>query len=119
MFRKQFQKDYKGSKGEVNKSPSLTVPDDTLSIREIIERYTKGLSAPIMFEKVYSEDNPDIRGLDLVELKELAEENRDIINKHLENQRLAKEKAEQAEKLEFETWKIEKQKKEQNKTDEI
>lgn len=117
MFRKQFQKDYKGSKGEVNKSPSLTVPDDTLTIRQIIDRYTKGLSAPIMFDKVYSEDNPDIRGLDIVELKQLAEENQSVINKHLENQRIAKQKAEQAERLEFEKYKLEKQKQEQSKTE--
>lgn len=64
------------SVGEVNDMPSLTVPDETMSIREILVRYAKGL--PLGGAKVEiweGEDNdlPDIRTLDISERAELAE----------------------------------------------
>ena len=59
---------------EVNTLPSLTIPEQNMSIRQIIDRYTRGL--PISgFTPIYDEENdlPDIRTLDLVERQELAE----------------------------------------------
>jgi len=67
---KEFNND-----NEVNNLPSLTIPDQNLSIRQIIDRYTRGL--PIhSFNPVYDGEDydlPDPRTLDLVERHELAE----------------------------------------------
>lgn len=55
---------------------SLTVPDQTMTVREILERFAKGL--PIGAGKVplYDEDDelPDPRYLDLTERQELTEQ---------------------------------------------
>lgn len=63
---------------EVNTLPSETVPDQTMSIREILERFAKGL--PVNGAKVaYYDDEddeslPDPRTLDLADLQALKEE---------------------------------------------
>jgi hypothetical protein len=66
---------YSGSKGEINNSPSLTVPDQTLTIRELLQRHTRGLPMPShkLGEPMYNEDFelPDMKTLDLVERDEL------------------------------------------------
>lgn len=63
--------------GEKNDQPSKTVPDQTMSLRELIRRYASGL--PINGQKVpLYEENPDFdnlpdpRTLDLAEREELA-----------------------------------------------
>jgi hypothetical protein len=64
-----FEKKY-----EINDEPSLTVPDQTMSIRTILERYSRGL--PVTgFTPYYDEEDdlPDPRTLDLAERQELAE----------------------------------------------
>lgn len=64
----EFAKNY-----EKNDLPSLTIPDQTMSIRTILERYTRGL--PINgFTPLYDEEDdlPDPRTLDLAERQELA-----------------------------------------------
>lgn len=68
--------EYTEQQGEVNTLPSMTIPDQTLSIRSIVDRYTRGL--PITgFTPVYEgEDNyiPDPKTLDLVDRHEMAEQ---------------------------------------------
>lgn len=72
-----------------NNMPSLTIPDQTMSMRTILERHSRGL--PIDGVKVpiwEGEDNdlPDWNRLDLVERQELAHlyknEIEDIKNRH-------------------------------------
>jgi hypothetical protein len=67
--------DYKEQKGEVNNLPSMTIPDQTMSIRTIVDRYTSGL--PVTgFTPVYDGEDfymPDPKTLDLVDRAELAE----------------------------------------------
>ncbi|QCS37347.1 hypothetical protein [Tortoise microvirus 89] len=62
--------------GEVNDMPSLTKPDDTLSISEILDRYSRGLPLTGMKVPVFDEydDTPDIRTLDLSERFDLTAE---------------------------------------------
>lgn len=65
----------KPSLGEFNRLPSMTVPDQTMSIPDILDRYTRGLpiggaKVPIFDEE---DDLPDIRTLDLAEREEMAE----------------------------------------------
>lgn len=66
-----FPKNY-----EVNTMPSETVPDQTLSIREILERYARGLPLDGQRVPIYDEDDemPDPKHLDLAERQELKEQ---------------------------------------------
>lgn len=76
----QFAKSY-----EVNKLPSLTVPNQAISPTEMIARHNKGL--PISGKKVtfYDDDGdetitmPDLDKLDLSEIHEMMEANRKYI----------------------------------------
>ncbi len=60
---------------EKNRKPSLTIPDQTMSIREILVRFSRGLSIDGVKTPIYDEENdlPDFRTLDLAERQELAE----------------------------------------------
>jgi hypothetical protein len=68
--------DYNQELGEVNYLPSMTIPDQTMTIRNIVDRYTRGL--PVTgFNPVYDGEDyyiPDPRTLDLVERQEMAEQ---------------------------------------------
>jgi len=70
MNANNFEKNY-----EINEQPSMTVPDQTMSVRTILERYTRGL--PVNgWTPMYDEEDdlPDPRTLDLAERQELAEQ---------------------------------------------
>lgn len=90
--------------GEVNTKPSMTVPDQALTVREIIDRFTRGLAPQIAFEKVYSDENPDIRGLDIVQLEELRKETSETIEFYENAQAEAKKKIAYDAKMKFEKW---------------
>jgi hypothetical protein len=67
---KEFERDH-----EVNTLPSLTIPDQNMSIRQIIDNYTRGLPVN-SFNPIYDGEDydlPDPRTLDLVERHEMAE----------------------------------------------
>lgn len=68
--------DYTEQQGEVNSLPSMTIPDQTMSIRTIVDRYTRGL--PVTgFTPIYDGEEfymPDPKTLDLVERQELSEQ---------------------------------------------
>jgi len=61
--------------GEVNNEPSMTVPDQTMSIRTILERYSRGLPIGGRVDDYYDEEDtlPNPLTLDLAERQELAE----------------------------------------------
>lgn len=61
---------------EKNTLPSKTIPDQSMSMREIIERFAKGLSMDNARVPLYDEedDMPDIRTLDLAEIEEYKNE---------------------------------------------
>lgn len=71
---------YKEHKGEVNKQKSLTVPDQAMSIKQIMERYARGL--PIeQFKPIYDENIdedseyiPDPRTMDLADRQQFSEQ---------------------------------------------
>lgn len=70
MNANTFDKKY-----EKNFGVSLTIPDQTLSIRQILERHSRGLPIEGWRTPIWDgEDNdlPDIRTLDLAERQELA-----------------------------------------------
>jgi len=58
--------------GEVNKEPSLTVPDMSFSIQELLERFT---TMPEIIKQGFFEENPDFDDalpvdVDLVDIQE-------------------------------------------------
>jgi hypothetical protein len=66
-FAKNYEKNY---------GPSLTIPDQTMSIREIVDRYAKGLPIDGARTPIWDEENdlPNWRTLDLAERQELAQQ---------------------------------------------
>lgn len=62
-------------KGEVNTLPSKTIPDQAMSIREIINRSQKGLPVTGVSVPLYNETEdgimPDLRNMDISEIYEL------------------------------------------------
>lgn len=62
--------------GEINRQPSLTVPDQVFSLHELLARYARGQSVE-QYVPVSDEDlgfeAPDLRSLDLTEVQELKE----------------------------------------------
>jgi hypothetical protein len=67
--------EYTQEKGEVNTLPSMTIPDQTMSIRTIVDRYSRGLPVAA-FTPVYEGEEyiPDPKTLDLAERQELVEQ---------------------------------------------
>lgn len=63
---------YVSRSGEVNSGEIMTVPDQSLSIRSLLENYTRGLPLP-QAKPVYFDENdiyPDVRSMDLVDIQE-------------------------------------------------
>lgn len=90
------------TKGEVNKGISETIPNQALTVRQILERYASGTLMPVSFNLDYSEDLPDIRFLDITELDILAEENSRVIDEHRAKEAKAKQDKLEADRLELE-----------------
>lgn len=53
MVLNQFRAIERKTVGEINKEPSLTVPNQSLSVRDILQRYTMGTMIPEMSRSVY------------------------------------------------------------------
>lgn len=78
---------------EKNSSPSLTTPDQSLSLREMLKRYSRGQSVPT-FEPVYDGEDqmPDVSTMSKIELEELRQDvlgeiihQRHILNRERKN----------------------------------
>lgn len=76
------------SKGEYNDQPSMTIPDQTLSLSELLDKYAKGQP---LAQRIgtYDPTNtlPDLRTLDLAELEELKNQNAAYIAELEENRK--------------------------------
>lgn len=74
-----FEKNYKKFT-----QPSLTIPDQTMSLETLLERYTRGLPIGGRSDVYYDEDDtmPDYKTLDLAEIQELREEVKTTFEKH-------------------------------------
>jgi hypothetical protein len=57
---------------EHSTKPSLTVPDMSIPLKTLLEKYTRGAELPQKYQPIYDEDNtyPDPRTLDLVDIQE-------------------------------------------------
>lgn len=58
---------------EIVTGVSHTVPDQSLTVREILEKFASGTLDEIAGEPFYNDDNdlPDLRGLDITELEQM------------------------------------------------
>ncbi|MEM2002479.1 MAG: hypothetical protein QXT77_07540 [Candidatus Methanomethylicaceae archaeon] len=88
-FKNAFDYDPKDIKNEVNESPSMTVPDMTMSLQELLKRYTRG-GEVATFQPVYQqtddfENDPDISKMDATEKLEYARQIRESISEYQRN----------------------------------
>lgn len=69
--------------GELNFLPSETVPDQTMSMREIVSRFARGLPIEGAKNPVYNDDMdlPDPKKLDLEELWQLQRDNEEDLRR--------------------------------------
>lgn len=71
--------------GELNNLPSKTVPDQTMSIKDILDRHTRGLPIAGGKQPIFhgeEEDLPDFKSMDLAEIQEYKEAVQAAILKH-------------------------------------
>lgn len=85
-------KEYRDDVGEVNVLPSETIPDQTLSIREIFNRFARG-EALEGRPSVYSDDDdlPEFDKMSKIEIAEFAEANRIRLEQLREHLRASEE----------------------------
>lgn len=87
---------YRYTEGSYNYLPSMTVPDDSMSLTDILQRFAAGL--PINGnnqEQFYEEDElPDLRTMDLEEIAMMKIKNDEDIARHRENLQNAHNKKE-------------------------
>lgn len=82
--------------GQVFTQPSMTVPGQSLSMREILQRFTHGLPIEGQKTSIFEEDQEPSQGinpktLDLVDRQELMETNKQLIN-DIQNRQKARRK---------------------------
>jgi len=66
--------DYRKYNGEIYKFPSLTIPDQSMTVRDILERHSRGLTIESAKVPIYEEENlPDIKNMDLADREQYAE----------------------------------------------
>jgi len=76
-FKTQWNAKDFPTKGEVNTQPSLTIPDQTLSIKQIMDRFSKGLPLDGHREAIYNgedDDMPDLAHMDLADREQAIKE---------------------------------------------
>lgn len=71
----------------ISKKPSVTVPDQSMTIREILTRFTRGQSVPTRQPIYDGEEMPDLNRMDLSEIKDM----RDQVQETLADVRRASE----------------------------
>lgn len=84
---------------ETNNQPSMTVPDQNMSVREIMQRHAKGLPTGGQKVPFYDEDSdlPDPKTLDLSEIQEFRDEYREKVDSINDKKKSAEQK--KAEKM--------------------
>ena len=86
-FKHQYDPDYKPNKGSDNQDESVTQPDMTLSLRQIMMNHTRGIGLGVNINQgIYSETDVHYFDdfTDMVEHAEYLQEQTDIINREIE-----------------------------------
>lgn len=91
---------------EINKQPSMTIPDQAMTITEILERHTRGIPFTAGKVPIYEGDEPkpDFNRMDLSEIQQTVEEAKEFIDstkQKVYDKRKQKQEREHAELLEF------------------
>lgn len=104
-FQTAYNYNYLDHKGEKNNLPSMTIPDQSMTVAELVERNKRGLplggaKVPIWEENPETEFLPDVKRLDLAEIQEMKENARAIIEeKQADLQKYEKKKQENKVKM--------------------
>jgi len=65
IFLNSSTYDYKiHTNGEINKSPSMTVPDQSMTVDEILSMFSRGLSIDHLVKPINGFDDPSFEDLD-------------------------------------------------------
>jgi len=92
--------------GKIFTMPSMAIPDQTMSMRTIMNRYAQGLPVMATQNPIYDTDGTsegvNMKTLDLVDLQELGKKNKELLNnfkKGQEIRRKSEEKQKQEEEI--------------------
>lgn len=114
IVRSNYTIKYDRSKGEVNNLPSLTVPNQSYTLEELLRRHIQGMptigNEPI-YEGESEFDMSGLRHMDLVDIQEMKLDIQDTLDKvkqEEDRRTAAKEAKKKAELAEFEAYKKEK-----------
>lgn len=81
------------NKGKIFTQESKTVPDQTMSIRQIMQRHVRGIETPVAKVPIYTEsDGINAKNLDLVDIQEIKMEMQERIDNVEKAYAKAKEK---------------------------
>ncbi|WNK13164.1 MAG: hypothetical protein [Microvirus sp.] len=97
-----YNHDWANAKRETNTKPSMTLPNQSMSMREIMSKFASGM--PInasQREEIYDGEDfyPDPKTLDLAELQQIKEQYRDEIKEIESRQKKIKEDQKVLEKI--------------------
>lgn len=72
--------------GEYNPDPSMTIPDQTMPLPELLARFARGQSISGRLDAYFSpnegiDEFPDLRSLDLAEIEQLRRDNQETIDR--------------------------------------
>lgn len=103
VFRTNFDPNYKGSPGEYNEEASETIPDQSMTIQEMLENHVRGIANPVAENAGEYFDSEIPRHEDMVnemeykqELKKRYEEAEKTVQEELSKEKTNKEKKEKA-----------------------
>lgn len=85
-FKNAFDYDPKDVAGERTDKPSMTVPEMTMSLKEILSRYTRGgevaTFTPVYQDNDEFDENPDFSKMDATEKLQYARQIKEAIVEH-------------------------------------
>lgn len=87
---------------ETNIGPSETIPDQSMSLREMVRRHQMGLPVPAGHQPIWDEEDqmPDFRTLDLAEIEEYKNKYLEKIQEIEENQKTVAQRRQEKKELE-------------------
>lgn len=68
--------------GEINDEPSMTVPGETMSLRDMLDRFARGMALPPRPEPYYNEQQqlPNLNAMDLVDRHDYLQNQKQIVD---------------------------------------
>lgn len=81
------------------KGISMTVPDQSLTVREIMQKYVNGTLNDISTEGNYTEDDDDLRHLDMSDIHDMAVNSSTLIKESVRKSKISKLKLKEDEEV--------------------